>query len=68
MKNKDMALIINPPSGKNDCEVEIKFLPPSMQNRLPIMNTLRGADAALKTINSLQGSEVSGQALQGFRG
>lgn len=35
-----------------------------MPNRIPIMTTLRGADAALKAIKSLQGSEVSGRALQ----
>ena len=50
-----------------------------MQNRIPIMTTLRGADAALRAIKSLQGSEVhvlftlrSGESLpdtlQGWKG
>jgi carbamoyl-phosphate synthase large subunit len=67
MKNKDMALVINTPSGKNPREDEIKIRTASMQNRIPIMTTLRGADAALKGIKSLQGSEVSVRALQEYQ-
>ena len=37
-----------------------------MQNRIPIMTTLRGADAALKAIKSLQTNEVSVKALQEY--
>jgi carbamoyl-phosphate synthase large subunit len=61
-----MALVINTPSGKNPREDEIKIRTASMQNRIPIMTTLRGADAALKGIKSLQGSEVSVRALQEY--
>ncbi len=66
MKNKEMAFIINTPSGKNPREDEIKIRTASMQNRIPIMTTLRGADAALKAIKSLQHSEVSVRALQEY--
>ena len=66
MKNKDMALVINTPSGKNTREDEVKIRTATMQNRIPIMTTLRGADAALKAIKSLQGSEVSVRALQEY--
>jgi carbamoyl-phosphate synthase large subunit len=66
MKNKDMALVINTPSGKNPREDEIKIRTASMQNRIPIMTTLRGADAALKAIKSLQASEVQVKALQEY--
>ena len=37
-----------------------------MQNRIPIMPTLRRADAALKALKSLQGSEVQVRALQEY--
>lgn len=37
-----------------------------MQKRIPIMITLRGVDAALKAIKSLQGSEVQMKALQEY--
>jgi carbamoyl-phosphate synthase large subunit len=66
MKNKDMALVINTPSGKNTREDEVKIRTATMQNRIPIMTTLRGADAALKAIKSLQGSEVQVRALQEY--
>jgi carbamoyl-phosphate synthase large subunit len=66
MKNKDMALVINTPSGKNTREDEVKIRTATMQNRIPIMTTLRGADAALRAIKSLQGSEVQVRALQEY--
>ena len=66
MKNKDMALVINTPSGKNPRADEVKIRTAAMQNRIPIMTTLRGADAALRAIKSLQGSEVQVRALQEY--
>ena len=66
MKNKDMALVINTPSGKNPREDEVKIRTAAMQNRIPIMTTLRGADAALRAIKSLQGCEVQVRALQEY--
>ncbi len=63
-KNKDMALVINTPSGKNPREDEVKIRAAAMQNRIPIMTTQRGADAALRAIKSLQGSEVQLRELQ----
>ena len=49
-------------------EDEIKIRTAAMQNRVPIMTTLRGVDAALKAITSLQGSEVQVRALQEYDG
>ncbi len=66
MKNEDMALIINTPSGKNPRADEVKIRTAAMQARIPIMTTLRGADAALLAIKSLQGSEVEVRALQDY--
>ncbi|HBJ82745.1 MAG TPA: hypothetical protein DDZ88_02495 [Verrucomicrobiales bacterium] len=66
MKNKDMVLVISTSSGKNHCEDEVKTCDAAMQNRIPIMTTLRGADAALRAIKSLQGSEVQARALQEY--
>ncbi|MDB6119524.1 MAG: carB, partial [Verrucomicrobiaceae bacterium] len=66
MKNKDMALVINTPSGKNPREDEIKIRTAAMANRIPIMTTLRGADAALKGIKSLQGNNLEVRALQEY--
>jgi carbamoyl-phosphate synthase large subunit len=66
MKNGDMALVINTPSGKNPRADEVKIRTAAMQNRIPIMTTLRGADAALRAIKSLQGSDVEVRALQEY--
>ncbi len=66
MKNKDMALVINTPSGKNPREDEIKIRTAAMQNRIPIMTTLRGADAAMRAIKSLQAADVEVRALQEY--
>jgi carbamoyl-phosphate synthase large subunit len=60
MKNKDMPLVINTPSGKNPREDEVKIRTAAMQNRIPIMNTLRRAYMALKA------NEVSVRALQEY--
>jgi carbamoyl-phosphate synthase large subunit len=66
MKNKDMALVINTPSGKNPRADEVKIRTAAMANRIPIMTTLRGADAALRAIKSLQKNQVSVRALQEY--
>jgi carbamoyl-phosphate synthase large subunit len=66
MKNKDMALVINTPSGKNPREDEVKIRTAAMQNRIPTMTTLRGAEAALKAIRSLQANDVQVRALQEY--
>ncbi len=66
MKNKEMHFIINTPSGKNPREDEVKIRTAAMQNRIPIMTTMRGADAALRAIKSLQASEVKVKSLQEY--
>ena len=65
-QDKDMVLVINTPSGKNPRQNEVHIHIAAMQNRIPIMNTLRGADAALEALKSLQGSEVQVRALQEY--
>ena len=59
-------MVINTPSGKNTRENEVKIRTAPMQNRILIMTTLCGADAALKAINSLQVSELQVRALQEY--
>ncbi len=59
-------MVINTPSGKNTRKDEVKIRTATMQNRIPIMTTMRGADAALMAIKSLQGSEVQVRALQEY--
>jgi carbamoyl-phosphate synthase large subunit len=56
LKNKDIVLVITTPSGKSENEMRTRTA--AMQNRIPIMTTPRGADASLRALKSLQGSEV----------
>ena len=66
MKNKNMHFIINTPSGKTPRADEVKIRTAAMQNRIPIMTTLRGADAACKAIKSLKDHELKVAALQDY--
>ena len=66
LKNKEIQLVINTPAGQVPRADEVKIRTAAMQNRIPIMTTLRGADAALRAIKSLQGSEVQVRALQEY--
>ncbi len=66
MKNKDMALVLNTLSGQTPRGRDQDPHRRHAQNRIPIMTTLRGADAAMRAIKSLQGSEVEVRALQEY--
>ncbi len=66
MKNHDMHLVINTPSGKNPRADEVKIRTAAMANRIPIMTTLRGADAALKAIRSTQNRQLEVRSLQEY--
>ena len=68
MLDKRVHLVINTPSGKNPREDEFKIRTAAVHNRIPIMTTLRGADAALKAIQSLQANDVQVRALQEYHG
>jgi hypothetical protein len=52
--------------GQDDANMMRRKNRAAMQNRIPIMTTLRGADTALRAIKSLQGSEVQVRALQEY--
>lgn len=66
MKNKEIQLIINTPSGRGTRGDEIKIRSATMQYRIPITTTLRAAEAALTAIRSLQGSAMSVRTLQEY--
>ncbi len=66
MKSQEIVLVINTPSGRGTRADEMKIRAATMQYHVPIMTTLRGADAALRAIRSLQGSEISVRSLQEY--
>ena len=54
IKNGEIALIINTPSGKAPRADEIRIRTAAVQHRVPIMTTLTGAAAAVQGIASLK--------------
>ncbi len=64
LKNGELALIINTPSGKSAREDEIKIRSTASSSRVPVMTTLRAARASLEGIRSMRASGYSVKPLQ----
>jgi carbamoyl-phosphate synthase large subunit len=63
-----MALIINTPSGKAAREDEIKIRSTASSARIPVMTTLRAAEASLEGIRAIREHGLSVRTLQEFHG
>jgi carbamoyl-phosphate synthase large subunit len=68
VKNGEMALIINTPSGKAAREDEIKIRSTASSARIPVMTTLRAAAASLEGIRAIREHGLSVRTLQEFHG
>ena len=68
VKNGEMALIINTPSGKTAREDEIKIRSTASSARIPVMTTLRAAAASLEGIRAIRDHGLSVRTLQEFHG
>ena len=68
VKNGEMALIINTPSGKTAREDEIKIRSTASSARIPVMTTLRAAAASLEGIRAIREHGLSVRTLQEFHG
>jgi carbamoyl-phosphate synthase large subunit len=66
VKNGELALIINTPSGKSAREDEVKIRSTASSARIPIMTTLRAAAASLEGIRALRDHGLSVRTLQEF--
>ncbi len=66
IKNGELQLIINTPSGKVAREDEIKIRSTATANRIPIITTLRAAKASLDGISALREKGLSVKALQDY--
>jgi carbamoyl-phosphate synthase large subunit len=53
LKNGELALVINTPSGKTSREDEVKIRSTASSSRVPVMTTLRAARASLEGIRAL---------------
>jgi len=54
LKNGELSLIINTPSGKSAREDEVKIRSTASSSRVPVMTTLRAARASVQGIRELQ--------------
>jgi carbamoyl-phosphate synthase large subunit len=66
VKNGDINFIINTPSGKIPREDEVRIRNASLAQRIPIMTTLRAAQASANGIRSLQKRKVRVRSLQEY--
>jgi carbamoyl-phosphate synthase large subunit len=66
--NRDIHFIINSPSGKIPREDEVRIRNASLAQKIPIMTTLRAAQASANGIRSLQRSQVHVKTLQEYHG
>jgi carbamoyl-phosphate synthase large subunit len=64
--NRDIDFIINSPSGKIPREDEVKIRNASLAQKIPIMTTLRAAQASANGIRSLQRSKLHVKTLQEY--
>jgi carbamoyl-phosphate synthase large subunit len=66
IKNGDVTFIINTPSGKTPREDEVRIRNASLAGKIPIMTTVRAAQASANGIQSLQRSHLRVKTLQEY--
>jgi carbamoyl-phosphate synthase large subunit len=64
--NRDIDFIINTPSGKIPREDEVRIRNASLAQKIPIMTTIRAAQASANGIRSLQRSSLHVKTLQEY--
>jgi carbamoyl-phosphate synthase large subunit len=68
VKNGEINFIINTPSGKIPREDEVSIRNASLAQKIPIMTTIRAAQASANGIRSLQKSGLTVKSLQEYHG
>jgi carbamoyl-phosphate synthase large subunit len=66
VRNGDITFIINTPSGKIPREDEVRIRNASLARKIPIMTTIRAAQASANGIRSLQRSSLQVKTLQEY--
>ena len=64
LKNGELALVINTPSGKAAREDEVKIRSTASSSRVPVTTTLRAARASLEGIRAMKASGYTVKPLQ----
>jgi len=66
IKNGEIAMVINTPSGRVPRRDEVRIRSGALANRVPIITTMRGAQAVVRSIKSLKAADLSVVALQEY--
>ncbi|MEM9283445.1 MAG: carbamoyl-phosphate synthase large subunit [Verrucomicrobiota bacterium] len=66
IKNGEIAMAINTPSGRIPRRDEVRIRSGAMANRVPIITTLRAARACVRSIRSLKAAEMAVTPLQDY--
>jgi carbamoyl-phosphate synthase large subunit len=66
IKNREIVLVINTPSGAVARTEEIQIRTSALQNKIPVMTTVAAAQASVEGIKSLRSHGLSVQALQDY--
>ncbi|MBP86635.1 MAG: carbamoyl phosphate synthase large subunit [Planctomycetaceae bacterium] len=64
LKNEDVALVLNTPSGKGARTDEGRIRAAAVQHGVPCITTIQAAEAAVKAMEALREEEMTVQALQ----
>jgi carbamoyl-phosphate synthase large subunit len=66
IKNDDIDLIINTPSGKTPRKDEVKIRSTAVESRIPILTTISGVEASIRAMRSIQTKGLTVQSLQEY--
>ncbi|MEX2577771.1 MAG: carbamoyl-phosphate synthase large subunit [Verrucomicrobiales bacterium] len=66
IKNGEIALVINTPSGRVPRRDEVLIRSGALANGVPAITTMRGARASVRSIESLQNAELSVKPIQEY--
>jgi carbamoyl-phosphate synthase large subunit len=66
IKNDDIHLIINTPSGKTPREDEVKIRSLAVARRIPILTTISGVEASIRAMRSIQTKGLAVKSLQEY--
>jgi carbamoyl-phosphate synthase large subunit len=68
IKNDEIDLIINTPSGKTPRKDEIRIRSLAVERRIPILTTISGVEASIRAIGSLHTKGLTVKSLQEYHG
>jgi carbamoyl-phosphate synthase large subunit len=66
IKNDDIDLIINTPSGKKPRKDEVKIRSTAVESRIPILTTISGVEASIRAMRSIQTKGLTVESLQEY--